>query len=78
MSVFNFNYPLNYFLNKSEAVEQDLNRDAYTTKKPEEGWTHSSSIHWGDVEDVVTPSIIVVVVLVGVLWGVEVVPRYMK
>ena len=67
MSIFNLKYPFGYFSNRTEEIEMDLNKDAYTTIKPEEGWTHSSSIHWSDVEDVATPSIIAVVVLVGVV-----------
>ena len=68
MSVFNLKFPPGYFSNRSEEIEIDLIREP--TEKTQKDWTHPSSIQWGDVEDVVTPSIIVVVVLVGVLCGV--------
>ena len=65
MSIFNLEYAPGYFFNRSEEIEADLNKEP--TEINRKNWTHSSSIHWSDVEDVVTPSIIAVVVLVGVV-----------
>ena len=74
MSIFNFEYAPGYFYNKTQEIALDLNGDGSPKVKPTEinqnNWTHSSSIQWGDVEDVATPSIIAVVVLVGVVCGV--------
>merc|ERR1711872_706847 len=68
MSIFNFEYAPGYFYNHSKEVEVDLKKEP--TEKIEKDWHNSSSIQWGDVEDVMTPSIIAVVVLVGVVCGV--------
>ena len=70
MSIFNFEYAPGYFLNKTQEIEADLNKEPEPTETNRKSWTHSSSIHWGDVEDVAAPSIIAVVVLVGVVCGV--------
>lgn len=68
MSIFKLDFSPGYFYNLSNEIEADLNEKPTETNQKD--WTPSSSMHWSNVEDVLTPSIIAVVVLVGVVCGV--------
>ena len=68
MSIFNFKFDPSYFQNKSEEIEKSLN--AYSTVKPDSGWSDSRSSRWGwgSYENIITPCVLALIVFVGVVF----------